>query len=231
MDLKERINICKQNKYEMNNFISEYKPFISNVVQKQVGKFVQYGKDDELSIGLMAFEEAIRAYNNDKGPFLSFAENIIKRRLIDFYRKESRNNNIISLNSIYDEQNENEVDITQKKAIESHSYKEESEYRKYEILEMQKELSKWKISFNDLVLASPKQVETKKIYKQIINIIINDKEILDSIINKKVFPIKEIVKMSGMHRKKIERARKYIIAIAIIFAGEYKYIQSFIDWR
>jgi len=53
-----------------------------------VGRYVAYGQDDELSIALMAFVEAIRSYDVSKGNFLSFSQNVIKRRIIDYYRKE-----------------------------------------------------------------------------------------------------------------------------------------------
>ena len=231
MTLEQRVTVAKKNPYEMNNLISEYKPFIASVVQKQVKRFVQYGRDDELSIGLIAFEESVKSYNNDKGFFLSFAENVIKRRLIDYYRKEVRNSNIIPLSTFYDENEEKNIDITSSQSIEVFSQQQESEYRKYEILEIQEELKEFGISFFDLPKDTPKHEETKKIYKIIVNTVLYNKELLDRLKLKKYFPIAEIADITGIHRKKIERARRYVIVLIIILTGDYKYVQSFIDWR
>lgn len=231
MELQKRIIACRNNPYELNNFITEYKPFITKSVQEHVGRFVEYGRDDELSVGLMAFEEAIRSYDMDKGSFLTFAKNVIKRRLIDEYRKEKKHNNTIPLSSFYDENEDKQIDITEKQAIIASKELDESSVRKLEILDIQKELSEYEISFFDLPNISPKHAETKIIYKEMINAVINSSDLLNTLKSKKYLPIAQIEKITGIHRKKIERARKYIIAVSIILTGDYKYIQNFINWR
>lgn len=231
MELAKRITASKNNPYELNNLINDYKPFIASVVQKQTGKFVQYGVDDELSIGLLAFEEAIRAYKEDKGAFLSFAENVIRRRLIDYSRKEGRHSNVIPLSSFYNEEDDKSIDITEKEAVQTFNYGQVKENRKYEIQEIQKELKEWGISFFELQEVSPKHSETRAIYKEIVYCVINNQELLDMLKTKKYLPIAEIEKITGIHRKKIERARKFVIAMIIILTGDYRHIQSFINWR
>lgn len=231
MELFKRVSAAKQNKYEMNNFITEYKPFIAGIVQKQVGRFVQYGKDDELSIGMMAFEEAVRAYNSDKGPFLSFAEQVIQRRIIDFLRKESRHNNTLPFSSFYNQEEDKQIDVTENEAILAHNQKEESENRGYEIVEIQSELKGLGISFFELPEVSPKHQETKKLYKEIIDTIVKNHELVDFIKVKRYFPVAEVEKITGIHRKTIERSRKYVLAMVVILTGPYKYVQSFLNWR
>src|SRR5687768_16739089 len=88
--INERVMDIKLNSDEKNAFIEEYKPFIAAAVEKTTGRYVSYGNDEELSIGLMAFDEAIIHYDREKGNFLSFAQNIIRRRLIDYYRKQKK---------------------------------------------------------------------------------------------------------------------------------------------
>ncbi len=51
---------------------------------------MEYGIDEELSIALMAFNEAIDGYDTSKGSFLSFAKLVINRRLIDYLRKKTK---------------------------------------------------------------------------------------------------------------------------------------------
>ena len=88
--LNERVINIKGNMEEINCLIREYKPFIASVVENHIGRYVQYGADDELSVALIAFHEAIEKYDIKKGNFLSFARMTIKYRLTDYYRKEQR---------------------------------------------------------------------------------------------------------------------------------------------
>jgi len=231
MEIEERISRAKLNPYELNNLITQYKPFIAKSVQEHIGRYVEYGKDEELSVGLMAFEEAVKSYNQDKGNFLSFAKNVIKRRLIDEYRKGKKHSNVIPISSFYNADDDKQIDITENAAILISKETNESLDRRYEIEEIQKELENYEISFFELPNISPKHAETKILYKEMVNVILENTDILDTLRTKRYLPIAKIEKITGIHRKKIERARKYIIAISIILSGDYKNIQSFVNWR
>ena len=48
------------------------------------------GQDDELSIAMMAFHEAIGGYSRTRGSFLKYAAMLIRSRLVDYSRREQR---------------------------------------------------------------------------------------------------------------------------------------------
>ena len=227
--INERVEKIKDDEKEINCFIEEYKPFIASCVEKCTGRYVRYGEDDELSIGLMAFAESIRSYDSKKGNFLSFAQNVIKRRLIDYYRKEKKHTDVISLNE-YMTADENEMDLSLGESIEKFTEEEISEYRRMELLELKKELSQWDITFAELVDASPKHEKTRKIYNLIIKYMLSRPDLLHLLKSRRYLPVKEICKGTGIPRKTIERARKYIITALIIITGNYEYIKSFVEW-
>ena len=229
--VNERVEKIKNDEMEINRFVEEYKPFIAACVQKASGRYVRYGTDDELSIGLIAFVEAIRTYNICKGSFLSFAQCVIKRRLIDYYRKQSRHSNVISLNQYMDDEADPEVDMASTRAIEIFSEDRLSEYRRLELEQLKNELQQWNITFMDLADASPKHENTRRIYSEIIQYIISEPELVRQIRTKRYLPVAEIEKGLKIHRKKIERARKYIIAVLLIKLGDYQYIKDYIDGR
>ena len=54
--------------------------------------------DDEWSLALAAFVEAVRTYDLSKGRFLSFSELVIKRRLTDYYRSQLKFRSEITVN-------------------------------------------------------------------------------------------------------------------------------------
>lgn len=227
----ERIRLLNDGK---SIFIQEYKPFIASTVEKCVGRYVSYGQDDELSIGLIAFEEAINHYEGSKGSFLSFAQNVIKRRIIDYYRKEKRHQGV----SYIDDYNPTEEDggnaydylVTTDQIQGQYFEQEVNELRKMEIMQLQLELEKFDLVFSDIAKSSPKHKGTKKAYLEIIKYIVENKEVSDKIRQKKYIPVAEIQMATNLPRKTIERARNYLIAAVLILTGDYYSLREYIDW-
>jgi len=226
--INDRVEKIKGNEEEINRFVEEYKPFIASCTEKFIGKYVTYGESDELSIALIAFVESIESFDSSKGNFLSFAQSVIRKRLIDFYRKEKKHMNVISLNGHYVEESEEEIDFSVEEALNKYNIDEVSEYRRLEIEELKKELLQWNITFKDLVQASPKHSDTREICRKIIKLVISKPELVKCIKVKKYLPIVEIEKNLKISRKKIERLRKYIIAAVVIITGDYQYIREYV---
>lgn len=226
--LEERVEEAKIDQQELNKLIEVYKPFIANILYKKNGKFLKYGYDDELTIGMMAFKEAIESYDKSKGKFLSFAKHVINLRSIDHYRKNQRMKDKIWLPMIMQCDDKMESSAIDDESIKKYEYEKENELRKLEILEYKKELKKWNIEFSDLLRTCPKQDRVKKIYKEIAQFIIMDSKILNRLIITKRLPIKEIQINMLIHRKKIERGRVYIIALVIALKGDYDLIREYI---
>lgn len=231
VSINDRVRQIKNDRQEINRLIEEYKPFIASCAEKATGRYMRYGEDDELSIALMAFVEAVGSYNMQKGSFLSFAQNVIKRRIIDYYRKEKKHGAVISLDEYRNGDNEDEPDLSVNQSIDRHNSAEINEIRRLELLELKKELGEWGITFFDLAEVSPKQEKTRSLYRQMTAFLFNNTELVNRMLTKRYLPIIDIEKGTGIPRKKIERARKYIIAVMIVFSGDYRYIRDYVDWR
>jgi RNA polymerase sigma factor len=212
---------------ELNKFIEEYRPFIIVAAEKALNRYVDCKNDEEWSIALLAFNEAIKSYEPHKGSFLSFAQMVIKMRLIDHFRKEVKHKKVIYINKEINE--EDEIDLSEKQAMEEYKERNISDLRRMEIIQLTKELQQWDVTFKDLVKASPKRKSTRKIYNTIINFLLTDKEALDYMLKRKYIPIAEIEKGTLIPRKKIERARKYIISVIVIKLGDYEYLKEYIN--
>lgn len=227
--LEERVEKAKKNEEELDKLIEEYKPFIASTLQKKKGKYLKYGYDDELTIGMMAFKEAIEAYDKSKGKFLSFAKQVITLRGIDYYRKNKKLEDTIYLQGNNDIENEDIKSVILNRAIEEYKHKNLNEMRRLEILEYKKELKEWGIEFIELVKASPKQQKLKKTYKDIAQFIIQNQDILNKLKSMKRLPLKEIEESMTINRKKLERGRIYIIALIIAITGDYELIREYIE--
>ena len=228
--INERVAELKNNEAGIDGFVEEYKPFIAACAEKTAGRYMRYGEDDELSIAMMGFTEAIRTFDNTKGNILSFAQNVIKRRLIEYYRKETRHSGVLSLNGYTDGQ-DGEFDLSENESMEQYSAERINELRKFELEELKAELAAWDISFAELVKVSPKHEKTRRICREITGFILARSDILRQIMEKRYLPVAEIEKEMKVPRKIVERSRKYIIAVILIAIGDYQYIRDYIKFE
>jgi RNA polymerase sigma factor len=213
----------------LNETIDAYKPFIAKTVSSVCKRFI-HESDDEFSIGLIAFHEAIQKYSPERGSSLiSFAEVMIKRRVIDYIRKHSKNQNI-SMDFGMQNQDEDSPSLTIENeiSVEEYQKKTESELRRQEIIQFQQVLRDFDLSFQDLVEQSPKHADARKNAMIIANILVEDQELQAYLIEKKRLPIKQLEGLVEVSRKTIERNRKYIMAISLILINDYIYLKDYI---
>ena len=89
---------AKENSRKADDLIREYIPFIRSEAAKFMSRLCT-DQDDEYSIAMMAFYEAIMGYEKGRGAFLSYAALLIRSRLVDYRRKEERHQGHISLHT------------------------------------------------------------------------------------------------------------------------------------
>ncbi|WP_102344982.1 RNA polymerase sigma-I factor [Bacillus sp. Marseille-P3661] len=209
--------------------IRQYQPFVKKTLSKACRRYISESMD-EFSIGLMAFNEAIDKFDNKQGSkFLTFATVVIKRRIIDFIRKESKHNHILLAEEEDEEGNSQENYLEQKMSIDSFNAEVESRSRVEEIKEYQRLLSDYDITFKVLTTQCPKHYDARENAKQIAKLVADNIEIRSYLKEKKRLPIKEIELLVSSSRKTIERNRKYIIAMALIYIGEFHALRSYIE--
>lgn len=232
--INEKVMQIKFSQDSRNAFIEEYKPFIAASVERFTGRYVSYGRDDELSIGLMAFDEAIIHYDKTKGNFLSFAKNVIHKRLIDYYRKEKKHQNLTYISEYNtgedDSEDVYEYIVSAQEAQSKYEEQEINQLRRQELFQLKEELCLWELRFEDIAKSSPKHASTKKSYIDIVKYITDRPELVKRIKIKMYLPVAEIEEGTKLPRKTIERARNYVIAAVIILTGDYYCIREFIDW-
>lgn len=229
-DLESSVEYAKEDSIFRNDLIKQYQPFIAKVASKVCKQYIEQSRD-EFSVAIEAFNEAIDHFKPGQGSgFLSFAEMVIRRRVIDYIRKETRQTRDIFLEpDSTDEENQVESLAQINASITQYSYKQESERRKLDILEYQEQLSQFDISFSELVELCPKHIDARENAKQIAKYLGSQQEYIDILLQKKQLPMKDLLKSVNCSRKTIERNRKYIIAMALIYIGDYQSLRSYIE--
>lgn len=201
----------KDDETALEDFIKSQEGFIIKAASRTSKHYITKS-DDEWSIALSAFVEAVEKYDLEKGSFMAFAELLIRRRLIDWFRINGRNNEVIHVEDI-----ENEPDTSK-----------ETEEIKLEILALEEDLRLYGISFMDLADASPKAQKTRDACRKAINWIIENPLIINQMKESKQLPIKIIENNSAVPRKILERHRKYIIAVVEILTGDYPWLNEYV---
>jgi RNA polymerase sigma factor len=229
--LEETVELIQQGDHVLQNeLIHSYKPFIAKTVSSVCKRYI-YESDDEFSIGLIAFNEAIQKYSSQKGSsLLSFSEVLIKRRVIDYIRSQARHQNLnIDINYNQEDSDDQSGSIIDNElAIDDYKRKTDEQHRRDEILQFNEVLQNYELSFNDLVQQSPKHADARKNAMMVAKIIADKEELKNILIEKKRLPIKQLESYVSISRKTIERNRKYIIAISLILIGDYVYLKDYI---
>ena len=96
-ELVEQVYAAKTDTEAADSLIRQYMGFIRAETAKYIHRAPIEGQDEELSIVLLAFYEAILGYEKTRGAFLAYASRGIRSRLIDYYRKEKKHAKVTSL--------------------------------------------------------------------------------------------------------------------------------------
>lgn len=212
--------------------LQDYRPFYLRVASNSCRKYLVLGRDDEASIAMIAFNEAIDSYNSDGGAsFLSFAEIVVKRRLVDYFRRQSKRSEEIPLSSFESEEHEDSV-IQKIESKEAHTVlqiQEETEERREEIFRLDQLLSHYGIRFSELVKISPKHQDARDRALQVARTLISDPQLLGHLTQKKSLPLKELESRVEVSRKTLERQRKYIITLTLILIGDFYHLQEYLN--
>lgn len=216
MSLEERATVAAKDEKLKNELIGEYRNFILSSASRTLKRAIT-DSDDEFMTAMIAFNEAIDSYDQGKGKFLSFASMVIRNRLIDELRRNSKNT--AATFSELENENGAPFDIP---SNDSHDIK-------WEIEALTDELAEFGISFFELADVSPKSRKTKQCCFDAVRYIINDDRLLKSVINKHILPVKEVSEGVPLNRKTLERHRKYIIAAVVIKTCDYPEISAYFN--
>lgn len=211
-----------------NQLIKKNTKFIKKCAIESCGRFIDES-DEEWSVALCAFSEAIDDFSSDKGSFYAFSKLVIKRRILDHAKAAKHKKNEILIDpALFAQQNASDgsykkisSDINDKiKYCEDNPLKDE-------IDALSQILLTYGFSFFDLIGCSPKSEKTKNACKLIVNEILQKDDILQVLRSEKQLPIKYLQKDVNLPRKIFDRHRKYIIAAVEIFNGEYPCLAAY----
>jgi RNA polymerase sigma factor len=226
MDINERAALAATSEEEFESLLNEYRPFVASCAGKATGRHVD-GHDDEMSVAVIAFSEAVRRFRPESGQFLSFAAGVIRSRLIDYYRGGTQKVESVSLDAYAEEGNR--ADAVQYRLAEQPKSRFEDPL-KLEIDALSAELGRYGFSFMDVAKCSPKSDKTKRACRAAAKCLLGSPALLDSLRKARLLPVKKLEKGAGVSRKTIARHRNYIVCLAEILSGDYAYLAEYVKF-
>ena len=88
-ELEQKVLAAKADEQIFNELVESHKTWMLRVAHETTHRYIT-DSDDEWSIALMAFSEAVQSYEADKGSFRGLAAMVIRRRIVDYLRTEGR---------------------------------------------------------------------------------------------------------------------------------------------
>ncbi len=188
--------------------------------------------DDEWSIALCAFSKAVDVYTAEKGDFLPFAQMLIKRELIDYYRSQKNTLREVTVAPhMLEGGGEPEEDPSGVYLAVVKNSQEASDRRlRDEILAANELLSAYGFRFFDLTECSPQQDKTRKECAEAIRMVLTDSALFAALEKTRKLPIKALAAASGVSRKTLDRYRKYIIMAVLILDGDYPQLAEYLKF-
>ncbi|MFZ5988733.1 MAG: RNA polymerase sigma-I factor [Bacillota bacterium] len=229
-EILERVRRIKNgDASEREKFIEDFRPFVVSQCKDTCGRFLDLNNGEELSVGLMAFNESIDSFKEEiNNNFLPFAKVVIKRRLIDYLKKVNKfKNNEVCFTDLGDENIENGIIHVATNPTDVI----DEVHRRKDMISFINELNNYNISIRDLVFHCPKHQDTRKITYKISVEIFKNPGLRNTLCLKRRLPIKELVDLTGYSRKTIDRHKKYIIALSTLLCGDYESLKEYIGFE
>lgn len=200
--------------------IADHTPLVLRVGARASGRYLQVGRDEEVSVGLLALNEAIDRYRAETGAsFPAFAEVVVRRRLIDHFRRDAaRKETPFSDFEQEDDEGGAWSPVEFARAQEIDRDRRAAEDRRAEIAEFSRLLRPYGVTLQDLVRQSPQHKDARERAVAVAHRIAARPEWVDYLRRHHALPLRELeaVPELAVSRKTLERQRKFIIAVAVI---------------
>ena len=182
----------------LDQLINQHMAFLIRTVSNFTGKYVSIENDDEFSIALIAFTEAVKKYDEDRGNFLGFAKLVIESRLKTYLGKKRKESSEVSLEAMQ----EDGIDFTEEK--------EENSSLHEEIIQYREELLLFGLTLEVLADRAPKHSDTRKRAVTV-----------EETYLKKKLPIRKVARLSRVTEKIVKGSKEFILSVLIIFVKQF----------
>lgn len=209
--------------------IAACRPFIQRVGSWCSRRHLDW-HTDELSIAMLAFDEAIDGYDPGRGAqFLSYARIVIAGRLTDYQRRnKAREKEVPLLVKTADGSDVIRPEVI-KMATDEADRQQERRERAQEVAAFVAELATFGLTLTDIERACPKHKSRRQKLLRAAQVLANNQELITHLRSTRQVPLKELSRLTGLNRKLLERGRRYLVAVSLILSNpDYTHLAGYV---
>lgn len=215
LDLQKRATAGDASAREV--LIAGHRSFILWAAGRACRRPVDPQRDDEWSVALVAFNEAIDSFRAELGAgFLSHARQVISRRLVDHFRRQGREQWLPLEDGGDDAEAPGEATWAGEQASwEQYRREQEIAERAEEIQRYEKQLEPFGLTLDDLERACPSHRDTRHELLRIAAALAEDADLLAFLMTQRQVPVRRLRLKTGASQKLLETWRHYLIAVTL----------------
>jgi len=207
--------------------LRENDSFILREASKAAGKIITRS-DEEYSIALSAFWEAVRTHDPEKGSLQAYGAVVIRHRMVDYYRSQRKYASEMTVEpAVFGGETVEGAEGIQQSVEKAQAQNQPDTGLADEIEALSQELKRYGISFFDLPDQCPKAAKTRKVCKKAAGFVAFAERLLEKLRKTLKLPAAEMEKGVPIARKLLDKFRKYIIASTEILAGDFPGLQEY----
>ena len=212
-------------KENRNKLIEENKVFIYTTTEYFCNRPLDWSKDHELNIALIAFNRACESQDELHTNFLGHAYALIQSALISYYIKLEAP---ITLTLELD----NKIYLEYVTSLGDFEMYFENKARAMEIALLAEELKKHKISYKNLQnINFPDKVLKNNLFNLVLKIC-KDDSLAENILLNRCFNMDNLSSLTHLGWELIKKYKKYIIMLLLVFSHEdYIYFKAYLNIR
>ena len=200
----------------LEELVEQNMAFLIRTVSGFTGRYVSAEQDDEFSIALSAFAEAVERYEEDRGPFLPFAALVIRSRLQTHAEQQNRRDGEVSLDAL----TETGLDFAQP---------EPDPDLREEIDGFRRELSLFGLTLDQLADEAPRHRDTRDRAVGIARQSSRDGPIVDELYRKRKLPVRRVARLCSVTEKIVKGSRHFILSVILVFVKPFPLLIQWIE--
>lgn len=224
-EILAQVAAAKGDSLAADELVRKYLPFIRAEAARTVRRGVSEA-DDEFSIAMMAFHEAVLSYERLRGAFLPFAAKAIRNRIIDYQRRELRHRGQLSLDGADSDGDDRELSEKLDLGDDPIGDHTDRTAAQQEIAHFALGLSQFGLSLTDIADNCPKQSRTLAACHRALRYAREEPELLEQTVRTKKLPITALAVGANVERKTLERHRKYMMALILAYTNGFEIIRG-----
>ena len=205
--------ICMEN---LDALIEAYLPYIVRTVSSITGRYVSLEHDEEFTVALSAFTEAVQRFDSNRGRFLNYAALVMRSRLKTYMQETRKHADTVSLDGLLEQ------------GVDPAAPQESETDLREEIQQYQEELRKFDLTLDIMVEKSPCHRDTRETAIRVAEQAGQNEKIVSETYRKRKLPIRPVAALCCVTEKIVKTSKQFILGTMLVFVLKLPGLSSWI---